>query len=768
MRDSFSLWNLLTKKEIIIPRIQRDYAQGRKGKEYIRSSFLGEIVKSLCEDKKLTLDFVYGNTEGERFYPLDGQQRLTTLWLVHWYLAFKTGKLEEAKNVLGRFSYETRASACKFCQELCEKMWEDDTNNMRISDYIQQQTWFYAEWMQDPTISAMLRTISGESGSDDRDNIEQVFKDQDLDLCWNRLTEGKRITFELMIIGSDKLPISDDLYIKMNARGKKLTDFENFKADWVSFIQKSDDVQDQINNKLYSQYFPDRIDNDWTDVFWNSACSAEGFNGNIDNMFFAFINRYVLNQICICHDTVLASYYDEKKYTTEDEAIKIVQKQFSKLYRTGVEKKRKASDEKAIKYEGFDIYRSYLGPNALKSLDSIFTNLSQWKTDELHIAVVDDSEEAELTEKNISSVFSVIPPFSTEEDVLPITQKERIYFHAVCLFLEKPTNKKFNEWWRVVRNLTENAAIDSVEAMIACLRFVDGLGKFLREKDWDVYQFLSQYPATLDTTSRLGQQWAEEKIKADKINSDRTYESKITTAEAYSFFNGSIRFLFTDGEGNADWSCFDAKFRNAQGLFDETNTVRKATVKTFLSLFESFEQLEQLLPRKAYLYTTIGYHSRYACWKTTILCNKILQKQVDSLLKDNPMSVAQGIFQKFVNSAVGKICEKSDNYKYRYRYSPDAVVRRDHNLEDGVFVSDARCRKVQIILALHNNGTILVSAENPFLGDFLWGMDVLFTFNGKTYRWNGDNEILIDGSTNRKFNWTNEDATALQSALQTL
>ena len=101
--------------------------------------------------------------------------------------------------------------------------------------------------------------------------------------------------------------------------------------------------------------------------------------------------------------------------------------------------------------------------------------------------MVDDSEEAELTEKNISSVFSVIPPFSTEEDVLPITQKERIYFHAVCLFLEKPANKRFNEWWRVVRNLTENAAIDSVEAMIACLRFVDGLGKFLREKDWDVY-----------------------------------------------------------------------------------------------------------------------------------------------------------------------------------------------------------------------------------------------------------------------------------------
>ena len=78
-------------KKITIPIIQRDYAQGRKDKGFIRKNFLKSIKDSLEKNENLTLDFVYGNTEGEKFFPLDGQQRLTTLWLVYWYLSYKAG-----------------------------------------------------------------------------------------------------------------------------------------------------------------------------------------------------------------------------------------------------------------------------------------------------------------------------------------------------------------------------------------------------------------------------------------------------------------------------------------------------------------------------------------------------------------------------------------------------------------------------------------------------------------------------------------------------
>ena len=122
MANTFTLWGLLNNRKVIVPLIQRDYAQGRKGKEYIRSSFLSEIEGHLQQETELTLDFVYGNTENDAFHPLDGQQRLTTLWLVHWFVAYKTGKLKNVKNILKRFSYETRITARDFCYELCEKM----------------------------------------------------------------------------------------------------------------------------------------------------------------------------------------------------------------------------------------------------------------------------------------------------------------------------------------------------------------------------------------------------------------------------------------------------------------------------------------------------------------------------------------------------------------------------------------------------------------------------------------------------------------------
>ena len=84
-----TFWKFLTNNTIEIPIIQRDYAQGRLGKEYLRKSFLTDIKdaldNALKDDGKteMKLDFVYGSLEDVKLSPLDGQQRLTTLWLLH-------------------------------------------------------------------------------------------------------------------------------------------------------------------------------------------------------------------------------------------------------------------------------------------------------------------------------------------------------------------------------------------------------------------------------------------------------------------------------------------------------------------------------------------------------------------------------------------------------------------------------------------------------------------------------------------------------------
>ncbi len=106
-------------ERIEIPIIQRDYAQGRlePSVERIRENFLGVLHGALTSGDPISLDFVFGDVVSGTLRPLDGQQRLTTLFLLHWYLAWRAGCLGQ-ENGWKNFSYATRASARRFCELL--------------------------------------------------------------------------------------------------------------------------------------------------------------------------------------------------------------------------------------------------------------------------------------------------------------------------------------------------------------------------------------------------------------------------------------------------------------------------------------------------------------------------------------------------------------------------------------------------------------------------------------------------------------------------
>ena len=119
-----SLWQLLERHEIVVPIIQRDYAQGRKGKEELRFKFLTTLKEALIDNKEAKLDFVYGGVDNNQMAPLDGQQRLTTLWLLHWFIAFRAGILknkEDVRSRLKKFYYATRPSSTEFCKRLVDE-----------------------------------------------------------------------------------------------------------------------------------------------------------------------------------------------------------------------------------------------------------------------------------------------------------------------------------------------------------------------------------------------------------------------------------------------------------------------------------------------------------------------------------------------------------------------------------------------------------------------------------------------------------------------
>ncbi len=274
MKTKYTFWELLNNYKIEIPKIQRDYAQGRKDDTIrkIVDKFLDELKNSIRNNEELNLDFVYGRVENDILIPLDGQQRLTTLFLIHWYIALKENKLtDDIKRVLSKFTYETRISSQDFCKNLVAESIEYNSINGSISSTITDSKWYFLSWELDPTVSAMLNML---------DTIHYKFKEVEEPL-FEKLDKEINITFQFLPLEQFKL--TDELYIKMNARGKPLTEFENFKANFSQYLKS-------LEKKS-------KLDNEWLDIFWNleKRENSEIITENVDEKFFNFFKNITLN-----------------------------------------------------------------------------------------------------------------------------------------------------------------------------------------------------------------------------------------------------------------------------------------------------------------------------------------------------------------------------------------------------------------------------------------------------------------------------------------
>lgn len=262
---------LSNKLHFIVPTIQRDYAQGRTDGAYkdlceeVREDFIDRLYNALVNDKELVLDYVYGSDDGDVFYPIDGQQRLTTLFLLHWYIGKKECKTEDDSfKLLKRFTYEIRDASKEFCISLID-INIDLSSNMIISKQIKNNAKYHRIYDYDPTISSMLVML---------DKIDEKFRNASDDF-WDKLSKIKFWELSLQRFG-----LTDDLFVKMNARGKRLSRFDTFKSDLESKISKSH-ISDADKWKR-------EIDNTYLDNFW----AEFGKNNAEKNLFRTIIFYY--------------------------------------------------------------------------------------------------------------------------------------------------------------------------------------------------------------------------------------------------------------------------------------------------------------------------------------------------------------------------------------------------------------------------------------------------------------------------------------------
>jgi len=539
--EKLSFWQLLDKTSVEIPIIQRDYAQGRKNQAKVRENFLSALYNGLTKTD-VELDFVYGSEENDILQPLDGQQRLTTLFLLHWYIATKEEKLDEnIKIKLSKFAYETRTSSREFCKELVEKGITFEKDEI-ISDLVKNTAWFVASWKKDPTISAMLIML---------DAIHAKFKDNTTDL-WEKLRDEQVITF--LYVKLENFGLSDDLYIKMNARGKQLTLFENFKSQFEKYIEDKK-FEEHITN--IDEKFAHKIDSVWTDLFWQ----YRGKDGLIDNELINFIAGIAI------------SYYAQEYVSSQKDEIK---NRIQFLANPPKDEKGKTmlpdvlpedfSTKEAFQYLVNCLNKYSENDNAQKK-----TMINLWN----------------YCDKTL---------FQDLINVSDATQQCRVLFYAQTEYLLNNDNfnqEEFDNWIRVVRNVVENAISGNwnIDLMINLIQLVHKWAG----KSNDIYTFLSALD--ISKISIAKEQVKEEIAKAKLIVANSANKQVIFDTEDTNFCKGKINFaLYCIGYDNIDISTFALSelekvknvFVNYLNTDDVSNDFRRALFTTQDTLFYNY------------------------------------------------------------------------------------------------------------------------------------------------------------------------------------
>lgn len=500
---------------IRIPMLQRDYAQGRPGEQGVRERFLDTLQQALeapADDPSLprNLDFIYGTMEsgprGTSFFPLDGQQRLTTLFLLHWYLAWRDERIADFQAVFvpdrqTRFSYSVRAWSSDFFDKLVLRFPEQRPEDVpNLADWITDQPWYYRVWRYDPTIVAVLTMLQALHG-----------RFRDTRGLYGRLVNAEHpaITFELLDLEEFKL--SDELYIKMNARGKQLTEFENFKAQYEKKLHEQFQGKARrigTQDFTVAEFVARRLDTTWADFFWALRLDkSEVYDKAAMNLFrvLALVSR----------DTASPTYLEDAALLRSVNFV---------------------PPDRMFEERGW--------------LDESFTRLlcgllEAWSTtDGLKQPLLPDTRY--FDERDTFLRLSQSP-------VAGLSNPDVVMFTGYVLYLEQHgaqlDRARLQEWMRVVRNLAVNSDIDRTDRLQTA---TIGLGELLPHAE-DILPHLTALGPKGRVSGFVAQQVQEEMLKAGLILGDARWRALIDQAEVHGYFRGQVGFLCEFSGVSAQW-----------------------------------------------------------------------------------------------------------------------------------------------------------------------------------------------------------------------
>ena len=573
--------------------------------------------------------------------------------------------------------------------------------------------------------------VKDRNGSDIIDGFVELFEGctkNDFEKYWKVLTETNPIVFYEYALGKEDLPETDSLYVKMNARGKPLSDFENFKADLFNYLKTKSSCSEEELSAIGAWF-----DNAGADLFWkHSNKQINGFV--IDEVFFAFLQRYLLKKLI-----------DE----TSSDGIETVVKRnaFKLLFDRSNDKQQDTSYKDFSAYE--DLGNKILSKETFAVLQKVSASLKG-------IEGINA-----LSKSNWSSADpNIIPQYidkSKPSVVSGITIKGRLIFSSVIDYLENNPGQfsasSFNDWMRFVWNIIEGTDTSGSENLIQVSRFLHGFA----EHSAAIITHLADLDIKRDERdTELNRQFAEEIIKAKRIEflretNDAESEKALYSAESSNFYKGSIRFLYTSEDGGVNWNDFSTKFKNSLIVFDPKGVAPNFSKDSlllcfFISVQTKWMQIKDLVfSNNADEWRTILRRERYRSSIHNILMSPDIVKPVDSsyVPRLEHAYLEQGYEElnrqvqkdlcnyQLMNNIVGAM-DNSGRLHWRYDhycvYPPNAKA----DWKKYIIATPRNSIMSQLI----SSNTILLET-NRSIGDsgYLWGWDITFDYKGKTYCW---------------------------------
>lgn len=397
-----------------------------------------------------------------------------------------------------------------------------DDHGEQLSRQLSDEPWFFQSWQRDPTIKSVLTML---------DAIQEQFAARRG--IYGRLVQADPPYITFQVLNLKDFGLSDDLYIKMNGRGKPLTAFETFKAGVEQRLRTLFLGETRpLNGRSCSveKYFSHRIDTTWTDLFWNCR-------NQTTNLFDDEIMHLARMLVIVTRDP-------------DGESTEALWKEL-------------IVEQKPFSFFKFDEC-GCIDPNFIATLIGV---LDAWCGARHGIK----TRLADSNYFNEEQTFRKI--ISNASD---LTYAELVQIHAYCGYIRQHPAyidaAAFNEWMRVVRNLSDNTRYGGVDDFKRSMRSVNRL---LALAD-SILAHLAD--PTTEVQGFDQKQIREERLKAGLFQKDPRWKQLILRAEQHGYFHGQVEFLL----------CFsgvlDSSIKRGQCNWDDADDA--AFQQSFKNYFE--------------------------------------------------------------------------------------------------------------------------------------------------------------------------------------